>query len=298
MNNQKTDKQNTAVSLFKIQNFQNSIHRTSLRFTYLEHLKQRYAKELLLIQTDTLTNPKLVSDTRKHNEANVGEKRTNTEKSTEATETAEATETPAATETIETPTQKKKNFFKKQFNDQSNVHEKITKTKEPAGITDTPEASETPETPETTETPEATMQKKHNIFKNFFRMYTEPKKEEVEEEEEEEKEVDGFVWIEDPLEKEREKERQRKKNSLKWKIRKYFLQNPEEEPEIKPQNDSDDIADDFVVIEPKISKEVHAESKFTERFIDFTAGSLGKCKHSKNTVWRLGFNFKISLLST
>ncbi|TMW40412.1 hypothetical protein DOY81_014508 [Sarcophaga bullata] len=203
MNNQKPDKQNTADSWFKILNFRNSIHRTSLRFTYLEHLKQRYAKELLLIPTtDTLTNRKLVSDIRQHHERNVGEKISNTR-------------------ATEIPTRKKNSFFQKLFNHQTNVEERKKKL------------------------------------------------------EEEDKEVDGFVWIEDPIEKEKEKERERKKNSLKWKIRKYFLQNPDEEDkEVKSQDDSDYIVDDFVVIQPETLKELRKESKFKERFIDFTAGSL------------------------
>ncbi|XP_065365330.1 mitochondrial ornithine transporter 1-like [Calliphora vicina] len=98
--------------------------------------------------------------------------------------------------------------------------------------------------------------KKTNIFKDLFRFET---KKPVNEE------VDGFVWVEDPQDL--------KKNSLRWKLRKYFLQNPELD-KAKHKDGEDYMFEDYVLIEPDIAQDFQQVNKFKQGLIDFTAGSL------------------------
>uniref|UniRef100_A0A1A9WNG4 Uncharacterized protein n=1 Tax=Glossina brevipalpis TaxID=37001 RepID=A0A1A9WNG4_9MUSC len=85
--------------------------------------------------------------------------------------------------------------------------------------------------------------------------------------EDEDEEIDGFVLIKDPNAK--------KGKSLKWKLRKYFIANPELEAEKYREGDDIMIEDDFVFIEEseKVT-EVSADIAFKESVIDFTAGSI------------------------
>ncbi|XP_046802655.1 mitochondrial ornithine transporter 1-like [Lucilia cuprina] len=99
--------------------------------------------------------------------------------------------------------------------------------------------------------------KKSNIFKDIFRFKT---KKPID------KEIDGFVWLEDPQDV--------KKNYLRWKLRKYFLQDPELD-KAKHKDGEDYMFEDFVLVEPDIQKNLKHDNKLKNGLIDFTAGSLG-----------------------
>lgn len=98
--------------------------------------------------------------------------------------------------------------------------------------------------------------KKKNSFKEVFKFRSQKPFDE---------EADDFVWIEDP--------QVLREKSFKWKLRKYFLQNPE----LQQHQESEDYTiDDFVVLEPEKGQEIHKnKDKFKQTFVDFIAGSLG-----------------------